>query len=160
MPACRRRGPHLGHASTSSLLQSWTIFLLSAMAATIGRQAQNCNSTSFPEARRSATVSRARASLDRMQALKQAAQDGIRLEVRRAYYDYDRRARCWRLQELPLPRRKRACGSWRNRYRAGMTTITDLLRAEDAARMRARTIGKPSTSILSAMPLWSWLQAP
>jgi len=92
----------------------------------------------FSGGQKAATVSRARASLDRMQALKQAAQDGILLEVRRAYYDYDTARQMLEVTRASIAQAEEGLRIVGNRYRAGMTTITDLLRAEDAARS-ART---------------------
>jgi outer membrane protein len=92
----------------------------------------------FSGGQKAATVSRARASLDRMQALKQAAQDGIRLEVRRAYYVYDTARQMLEVTRASIAQAEEGLRIVGNRYRAGMTTITDLLRAEDAARS-ART---------------------
>lgn len=92
----------------------------------------------FSGGQKTATVSRDRAGLDRMQALKQAAQDGIRLEVRRAYYDYDTARQMVAVTKASIAQAEEGLRIVGNRYQAGMTTITDLLHAEDAART-ART---------------------
>jgi outer membrane protein TolC len=73
-----------------------------------------------------------------MQAQKQAAEDGIRLEVRRAYYDYDSAQQMLSVTKAAIAQSEEGLRIVTNRYRAGMNTITDLLRAEDAAR-NART---------------------
>ena len=92
----------------------------------------------FSGGQKSASVARARANVDRMQALKQAAKDGIRLEVRRAYYDYDSARQMLSVTKAAIAQAEEGLRIVSNRYRAGMNTITDLLRAEDAAR-NART---------------------
>jgi outer membrane protein len=81
-----------------------------------------------------AQLSRERAVADRVAAMKQAAEDSVRLEVRRAYYDTDS-AR----QQLGVARgaADQATESLRinqNRYEGGLATISDLLGAEETAR--------------------------
>lgn len=92
----------------------------------------------FSGGQKRASVERARANVDRMQALKQAAEDGIRLEVRRAFYDYDSARQMLSVTKAAIAQAEEGLRIVTNRYRAGMNTITDLLRAEDAAR-NART---------------------
>ena len=92
----------------------------------------------FSGGQKSASVARARANVDRMQALKQAAEDAIRLEVRRAFYDYDSARQMLSVTRAAIAQAEESLRIVTNRYRAGMNTITDLLRAEDAAR-NART---------------------
>lgn len=92
----------------------------------------------FSGGQTSASVARARANLERMQALQQTAEDRIRLEVRRAYYDYDTARQTLEVTKASIAQAEEGLRIVSNRYRAGMTTMTDLLRAEDAART-ART---------------------
>jgi outer membrane protein TolC len=92
----------------------------------------------FSGGQKAASVARARANVDRMQALKQAAEDGIRLEVRRAYYDHNSARQMLSVTKAAIAQAEEGLRIVTNRYRAGMNTITDLLRAEDAAR-NART---------------------
>lgn len=92
----------------------------------------------FSGGQKAASVARARANVDRMQAQKQVAEDGIRLEVRRAYYDYDSAQQMLSVTKAAIAQSEEGLRIVTNRYRAGMNTITDLLRAEDAAR-NART---------------------
>jgi outer membrane protein len=85
-----------------------------------------------------AQLSRERALQEKVVALKQAASDGVRLEVRRAFYDLDS-AR----QELDVTRGAAAQAQeslriHQERYEAGLITMADLLAAEEAAR-RAQT---------------------
>ncbi len=88
----------------------------------------------FSGGAKQARVQRERALRERVAAMKQVAENGIRLEVRRAYYDVDA-AR----QQVEVARsaQQQATESLRinqNRYESGLATITDLLRVEDAAR--------------------------
>ncbi len=92
----------------------------------------------FSGGQKAASVSRARANVERMQALKQVAEDGIHLEVRRAYYDYDSARQTLELTKASIAQAEEGLRIVSNRYQGGMTTITDLLGAEDAART-ART---------------------
>jgi outer membrane protein TolC len=81
-----------------------------------------------------AELARERALQEKVTAMKQVASDGVRLEVRRAYYNLDS-AR----QEVEVARAviAQAQGSLRinqDRYDGGLTTVTDLLGAEEATR--------------------------
>ncbi|MGA8541698.1 MAG: TolC family protein, partial [Terriglobales bacterium] len=80
-----------------------------------------------------AELARERALQQKVTAMKQVAGDGVRLEVRRAYYNLDS-AR----QEVEVARSAiaQALDSLRinqDRYNGGLTTVTDLLGAEEAA---------------------------
>jgi outer membrane protein len=92
----------------------------------------------FSGGQKAASVDRARANVERMRALKQSAEDGIRLDVRRAYYDYDSAQQMLSVTKTATTQAEEGLRIVTNRYRAGMNTITDVLRAEDAAR-NART---------------------
>jgi outer membrane protein TolC len=92
----------------------------------------------FSGGEKSASVSRARADLERMQALKQAAEDRVRLEIRRAYYDFDNARQVIDVTKAATGQAEEGLRIVSNRYEGGMATITELLRAEDAARA-ART---------------------
>ncbi len=88
----------------------------------------------FSGGAKQARVQRERALQERVTAMRQVAEDGIRLEVRRAYYDVDA-AR----QQVEVARsaQQQATESLRinqNRYDTGLVTITDLLSVEEAAR--------------------------
>ncbi len=92
----------------------------------------------FSGGEKQARLLRERALQERIAAMRQSAEDGVRLEVRRAYYDADA-AR----QQVEVARaaQLQAAESLRinqNRYESGLATITDLLRVEEAAR-RAQT---------------------
>jgi len=81
-----------------------------------------------------AALSRERANAEKVAALKQAAGDALRLDVRQAYYDQDA---SWRQIEVARTAISQAQESLRinqDRYDGGLLTITDLLGAEEAAR--------------------------
>jgi outer membrane protein len=92
----------------------------------------------FSGGEKAASIARARANVERTQAAKQTAEDGIRLEVRRAYYDYDSARQMLEVAKAATAQVEEGLRIVNNRYGAGMTTITELLRTEDAART-ART---------------------
>lgn len=92
----------------------------------------------FSGGQKAASVSRARANVEHINALKQAAEDGVRLGVRRAYYEFDSSRQMLEVTKAAIAQAEEGLRIVSNRYGAGMTTITDLLRAEDAARA-ART---------------------
>jgi outer membrane protein len=92
----------------------------------------------FSGGQKTASVDRARANIERMQAVKQSAEDGIRLEVRRAYYDHDSARQMLAVTKAAIAQAEEGLRIVQARYRGGLNTITDLLRAEDAAR-NART---------------------
>jgi outer membrane protein len=92
----------------------------------------------FSGGQKSAALARARADVERIQALKQAAEDGIRLEVRRAFYDYDSARQMLSVTKAAISQAEESLRIVKTRYQSGLNTITDLFRAEDAAR-NART---------------------
>lgn len=92
----------------------------------------------FSGGEKAASVSRASADLERTKALKQAAEDHVRLEVRRAYYDFDNARQVIEVTKAAMGQAEEGLRIVSNRYEGGMATITELLRAEDAART-ART---------------------
>lgn len=92
----------------------------------------------FSGGEKAASVSRARAGLERARALRQTAEDSVRLEVRRAYYDFDSARQVIEVAKASVSQAEESLRIVGNRYEGGMSTITELLRAEDAART-ART---------------------
>jgi outer membrane protein len=92
----------------------------------------------FSGGQKKARLEREHAGLDRAQALRQVAQDGIRLEVRRAWYDFDSARQSVEINRMAAQQAEEALRIVSNRYQAGMTTITEMLRSEDSARA-ART---------------------
>jgi outer membrane protein TolC len=87
----------------------------------------------FTGGQKSARLARARANFDAAQAMKQVAADGIRLDVRRAWYDFDSARQMVEVSRGAAAQSEEALRIVSNRYQAGMTTITEMLRAEDAA---------------------------
>jgi outer membrane protein len=85
-----------------------------------------------------AELSRQRALADRAGAMKQAATDAIRLEVRRAYYDVDASQQQLEVARAAIAQAQESLRINQDRYDGGLTTITDLLGAEEAA-LRSQT---------------------
>ena len=81
-----------------------------------------------------AGLSRQRAIEEKVIALKQAATDGIRLEVRRAYYDLDASRQQVEVARSVIAQAKESLRITQDRYDSGLTTIADLLGAEEATR--------------------------
>lgn len=85
------------------------------------------------EARRAA-LSRERANAEKMAALKQAANDAVRLEVRKAYYDQDASRQQIEIARAAIAQSQESLRIAQDRYDTGLLTITDLLAAEEAER--------------------------
>ncbi len=81
-----------------------------------------------------AALSREHAIAEKMAALKQAANDAVRLEVRQAYYDLDSNRQQVGVARTAIAQAKESLRINQDRYEGGLTTITDLLGAEEAAR--------------------------
>jgi outer membrane protein TolC len=81
-----------------------------------------------------AELSRQRALQERVTAMKQVAGDGVRLEVRRAYYDLDSARQEIEVARAAIAQAQDSLRINQNRYDGGLTTITDLLSAEEATR--------------------------
>lgn len=80
-----------------------------------------------------AQLSRERATQERVVAMRQAAEDGVRLEVRRAYYDADAARQQVEVARAATLQADESLRIQQNRYEAGLATVTDLLRVEEAA---------------------------
>jgi outer membrane protein TolC len=89
----------------------------------------------FAGGRKQAQLSREKAMLERADAMKQAATDKIRLEVRQAFYDFDAARPMLEVSRASVAQAEESLRINQNRYEGGLTTITDLLRATDAARV-------------------------
>jgi outer membrane protein TolC len=85
-----------------------------------------------------AQLNREQATQERAAALRQAFEDNIRLEVRRAYYDADAARQQVDVAQSAIKQAEESLRIQQNRYDSGLSTVTDLLRAEEAAH-RART---------------------
>ena len=81
-----------------------------------------------------AALSRERAIAEKMAALKQAANDAVRLEVRQAYYDLDSNRQQVGVARTTIAQAQESLRINQDRYEGGLITITDLLGAEEAAR--------------------------
>ncbi len=80
-----------------------------------------------------ARLAREKATRDRVAAMRDAARDGVRLEVRKAYYDYDAARQQVEVARTAVTQADESLRINRNRYEGGLTTISDLLRVEEAA---------------------------
>jgi len=81
-----------------------------------------------------AALSREHAIAEKMAALKQAASDAVRLEVRQAYYDLDSNRQQMGVARTAIAQAIESLRINQDRYEGGLTTITDILGAEEAAR--------------------------
>ena len=81
-----------------------------------------------------AELSRQRALKEKVVALKQAANDAVRLEVRRAYYETDANRQQIDVARATIAQAQESLRINQDRYDSGLTTITDLLGAEESAR--------------------------
>lgn len=87
----------------------------------------------FQGGARRAKLQRERALQEKVAALKDAASDAIRLEVRRAYYDLDAARQQVAVAKTAIAQAQESLRITQNRYESGVSTITDLLSAEEAA---------------------------
>ena len=81
-----------------------------------------------------AELSRQRALHQKMIAIRQAATDGIRLDVRRAYYEVNASRQQIEVARATMAHALESLRINRDRYESGVITITDLLSAEDDNR--------------------------
>ena len=81
-----------------------------------------------------AELSRERALQDRVTAMKQVASDGVRLEVRRAYYNLDSARQEVGVARAAIAQAQDSLRINQDRYDSGLTTITELFSAEEATR--------------------------
>jgi outer membrane protein TolC len=81
-----------------------------------------------------AALSREHAIAEKIAALKQAASDAVRLDVRQAYYDLDSNRQQVGVARTAIALAQESLRINQDRYDGGLTTITDLLGAEEAAR--------------------------
>jgi outer membrane protein len=88
----------------------------------------------FSGGRKLAQLSHEKAMLERANEMKRAATDNVRLEVQQAFYDNDAARQMLDVARASVAQAEESLRINQNRYDTGLTTITDLLRAEDAAR--------------------------
>ncbi|HUZ04771.1 MAG TPA: TolC family protein [Acidobacteriaceae bacterium] len=79
-----------------------------------------------------AALASAKAQMSRTQAAKQSAQNEVRLQVRRAFYEYDAARQMLDVARSSIAQSQESLRITSDRYESGLTTITGLLRAEDA----------------------------
>lgn len=87
----------------------------------------------LPAARRE-ELAAAKTTLERTEAANTAADQQIRLEVIRAWYAHQAASRMLDVARVSVAQSDEALRILRDRYDAGLTTITELLRAEDTQR--------------------------
>jgi outer membrane protein len=81
-----------------------------------------------------ARLSHERAMQEKVAAVKEMAADAARLEVRRAYYDVDSARQQVEVARATIAASQESLRINQNRYDSGLSTITDLLAAEEASR--------------------------
>lgn len=81
-----------------------------------------------------AELARERALQEKIAAMKQVASDDIRLEVRRAYYNLDSARQQVEVARAAIAQAQDSLRINQDRYDGGLTTMTDLLGAEEATR--------------------------
>jgi outer membrane protein TolC len=81
-----------------------------------------------------AELYRERALQEKVTAMKQVASDGVRLEVRRAYYNLDSARQEVEVARAVIAQAQNSLRINHDRYDSGLTTVTDLLGAEEAMR--------------------------
>jgi len=87
----------------------------------------------FQGGARRAKLQHEQAMQEKVAALKEAARDAIRLEVQRAYYDFDAARQQVEVAKAAIAQAQESLRITQNRYESGVSTITDLLSAEEAA---------------------------
>ncbi len=87
---------------------------------------------------KTARVQRERALADAAASERDALASGVRLEVRKAYLDYDSARQQVDVARAAVQQAKESLRISQNRYEGGLITITDLLRTEEAS-LRAET---------------------
>ncbi|MGA2967089.1 MAG: TolC family protein [Terriglobales bacterium] len=81
-----------------------------------------------------AELSRQRAFEEKAVAMKQVASDGVRLDVRHAYYSLDSAQQEVEVARAAIAQAQESLRINQDRYDSGLTTIADLLGAEEATR--------------------------
>ena len=88
----------------------------------------------FDGGAKKARLSRERAMQEKVAAAKELATDATRLEVRRAYYELDSARQQVEVARATIAASQESLRINQNRYDSGLSTITDLLAAEETAR--------------------------
>lgn len=88
----------------------------------------------FQGGAKAAQLARARALRERLAAARQMAEDGVRLELRRAWFDHQAARQMLEVMRGAMQQAEESLRITQNRYESGLNTITDLLRVEEALR--------------------------
>jgi outer membrane protein TolC len=88
----------------------------------------------FDGGAKKARLSHERAMQERVAAVKEMATNATRLEVRRAYYELDSTRQQVEVARATIVASQESLRINQNRYDSGLSTISDLLAAEEAAR--------------------------
>jgi len=88
----------------------------------------------FEGGAKQAQLSHERAMQEKVAAMKEMATDAVRLEVRKAYYDVDATRQELDAARASIAESQESLRINQDRYEAGLSTVTDLLAAEEAAR--------------------------
>lgn len=75
-----------------------------------------------------------KAGLARLEAGQEAARSMVRVEVSRAHFEHESAAKMMEVARNSMSQAAESLRILRNRYQAGLVTVTDVLRAEDADR--------------------------
>ena len=88
----------------------------------------------FDGGARKAQLSQEQAMQEKVSSAREMATDGVRLEVRRAYYNVDAARQQIDVARAAIDDAQESLRINQNRYESGISTISDLLAAEEAAR--------------------------
>ncbi len=91
----------------------------------------------FQGGAKTARVAREKAIGERLAAMRESAENNIRLDVRRAYYAHDAARQQVEVARAASAQAQESLRINQNRYGSGLATITDLLRVEEASRRAA-----------------------
>ena len=92
----------------------------------------------FQGGAKKAQLSREQSRKEKVSAIKEMANDAARLEVRRAFYDLDAAHQQMQVARAAIAAAEESLRINQDRYESGLSTIADLLAAEEAAA-RSRT---------------------
>jgi len=87
----------------------------------------------FQGGAKAANLAMQKAYGERIAALRASAENGVRLEVQKAYLDWDANRQQLEVARTSVEQAKESLRITQNRYEAGLVTITELLRAEEAS---------------------------
>jgi outer membrane protein len=88
----------------------------------------------FEGGAKKAQLSRERALQEKVASVRELATDGVRIEVRRAYYHVDAARQEIEVTRTAIAAAQESLRINQNRYESGLSTISDLLASEEAAR--------------------------